>query len=60
MVAFPWALLLWSRMALPVLLPFIQADFGLSLSIAGLLVTLLWLGSAIGQLPGGILADQYK
>ena len=47
-------------MALPVLLPFIQTEFGLSLSIAGLLVTLLWLGSAIGQLPGGILADQYN
>lgn len=59
-VAFPWALLLGSRMALPVLLPFIQTEFGLSLSVAGLLVTLLWLGGAIGQLPGGILADQYN
>ena len=58
-VAFPWALLLGSRMALPVLLPYIQTEFGVSLSIAGLLVTLLWLGGAIGQLPGGILADQY-
>ncbi len=47
-------------MALPVLLPHIQAEFGLSLSIVGLLVTLLWLGGAIGQLPGGILADWYN
>jgi MFS family permease len=47
-------------MALPVLLPYIQAEFGLSLSIVGLLVSLLWLGGAIGQLPGGILADRYQ
>lgn len=47
-------------MALPVLIPYIQTEFGLSLSIAGLLVTLLWLGGAIGQLPGGILADWYS
>jgi MFS family permease len=59
-VAFPWALLLGSRMALPVLLPYIQAEFGVSLSVIGLLVTLLWLGGAIGQLPGGILADWYN
>ncbi len=59
-VAFPWALLLGSRMALPVLLPYIQTEFGLSLSVVGLLVTLLWLGGAIGQLPGGILADWYS
>ncbi|WP_238386967.1 MFS transporter [Natrialba swarupiae] len=49
-----------SRMALPVLLPHIQSEFGLSLSIVGFLVTLLWLGGAIGQLPGGILADYYS
>ena len=59
-VAFPWALLLGTRMALPVLLPHIQAEFGLSLFITGFLVTLLWLGGAIGQLPGGILADYYN
>ncbi|WP_256030120.1 MFS transporter [Natronomonas aquatica] len=47
-------------MALPVLLPYIQTEFDLSLSIVGLLVTLLWLGGAIGQLPGGILADRYQ
>jgi len=47
-------------MALPVLLPYIQSEFNLSLSIVGLLVSLLWLGGAIGQLPGGILADRYQ
>ena len=47
-------------MALPVLLPYIQTEFGLSLSVVGFLVTLLWLGGAVGQLPGGILADRYN
>jgi MFS family permease len=47
-------------MALPVLLPFIQSEFDLRLSTAGLLVTLLWLGSAVGQLPGGVLADRQR
>lgn len=59
-VAVPWGLLLGGRMALPVLLPFIQSEFELRLSTAGLLVTLLWLGSAVGQLPGGILADRRR
>ena len=47
-------------MALPVLLPFIQTEFGVSLSVVGLLVTLLWFGGGVGQLPGGILADRYN
>lgn len=59
-VAFPWALLLGSRMALPVLLPYIRSEFGLSLSVVGFLVTLLWFGGAVGQLPGGVLADEYN
>lgn len=59
-IAVPWGLLLGARMALPVLLPHIQSEFGLSLSVAGLLVTVIWLGGAIGQLPGGVLADRYS
>lgn len=47
-------------MAYPVLLPYLRDSFGLSPTMAGLLVTLLWLGSALGQLPGGILADRYS
>lgn len=47
-------------MALPVLLPHIRAEFGLSLSVVGFLVTVLWLGGAVGQLPGGVLADRYS
>jgi membrane protein len=47
-------------MIYPVLLPYFRDAFGLSLTIAGLLVTILWLGSAVGQLPGGIFADRYS
>ncbi len=59
-IAIPWGMLVGSRMALPVLLPYLQAAFGLSLTVAGLLVTLLWMTGAIGQLPAGVLADRYR
>ncbi|RQG97781.1 MFS transporter [Natrarchaeobius chitinivorans] len=58
-VATTWGLLIGTRMILPVVLPSIQETFDLSLTVAGLLVTILWLGGAIGQLPGGMLADKY-
>ena len=59
-IAGVWGVLLGTRMIYPVLLPYFRETFGLSLSAAGLLVTVLWLGSAVGQLPGGILADRYS
>ena len=59
-VASGWGLLVGARMAYPVLLPYIRDAYGISLSVAGLLVTVLWLGSALGQLPGGILADRFN
>lgn len=59
-VAAGWGLLVGTRMSYPVLLPYIRADYGLSLSVSGLLVTVIWLGSALGQLPGGILADRFN
>ena len=59
-IAGVWGVLLGTRMIYPVLLPYFRETFGLSLSVAGLLVTVLWLGSAVGQLPGGILADRYS
>lgn len=59
-IAGAWSILLGVRMAYPVLLPYLSESFNLSLTVAGLLITLLWLGSAIGQLPGGILADRYS
>ncbi|MFP4530679.1 MAG: MFS transporter [Halodesulfurarchaeum sp.] len=59
-VAAGWGLLVGARMSYPVLLPYIREAYGLSLSVAGLLVTIVWLGSALGQLPGGILADRFN
>lgn len=59
-IAGGWGILLGTRMIYPVLLPYLRDSFDLSLTIAGLLVTILWLGSAVGQLPGGILADRYS
>ncbi|QSG07991.1 MFS transporter [Halapricum desulfuricans] len=59
-IASGWGLLVGTRMTYPVLLPYFRETYGFSLSVAGLLVTILWLGSAIGQLPGGILADRYS
>ncbi|MGM0372166.1 MAG: MFS transporter [Halobacteriota archaeon] len=59
-VATGWGLLVGTRMSYPVLLPYIRQSFDLSLSVAGLLVTIIWLGSALGQLPGGILADRFN
>lgn len=59
-IAGVWAVLLGTRMVYPVLLPYLRESFNLSLTVAGLLVTVLWLGSAIGQLPGGLLADRYS
>lgn len=47
------------RLAFPPLLPSIRTALDLDLTIAGLLITLLWLAYAVGQLPGGVLADRF-
>ena len=59
-IAGAWGILLGTRMIYPVLLPYLRSSFDLSLTAGGLLVTVLWLGSALGQLPGGIIADRYN
>jgi len=41
-----------------VLLPHIRAAYGLDLTIAGFLLTVLWAAYALGQLPGGIVSDR--
>ncbi|WP_049985059.1 MFS transporter [Halobellus rufus] len=59
-IASAWGILLGTRMVYPVLLPYLRSSFDLSLTVGGLLVTVLWLGSALGQLPGGVVADRYS
>ena len=58
-IALAWGLLVGTRMIFPVLLPYLRADFGLTLTTAGLLITILWLAYALGQMPAGILVDRY-
>lgn len=59
-VATGWGLLNGGRMVYPVIIPYLQFEYDLSLTVAGFLVTVLWFFAAIGQLPGGILADRYE
>ncbi len=59
-IATTWGLLVGTRMIYPVVLPSLQSTYGLSLTVSGLLVTVLWLFASIGQLPGGVLADRYN
>jgi MFS family permease len=45
------------RVVLPALLPRIKDALLLSNTVAGVLLSLLWVSYALGQLPGGLLAD---
>ncbi len=56
-VAFGWFLSISVRMLYPALLPSLRTAYGLTLTTAGLLLTVLWVAYGLGQLPGGILAD---
>jgi MFS family permease len=58
-IAVGWGLLNGTRMVYPVVIPHIRSVFDLNLTTAGLLVSVLWFFTAIGQLPGGVLADRY-
>jgi MFS family permease len=46
-------------MVYPVMLPHLQTEYGLNLRTTGLLLTVLWSTYAIGQLPGGMLTDEF-
>lgn len=58
-IAAGWFLSIGVRLIYPVLLPYLQAAYGLTLTTAGFLLTVLWLAYALGQLPGGLLADRF-
>ncbi len=51
-------LLIGVQMIYPVLLPELRSTYGLGLGTAGLLLSVLWLANAAGQVPGGVLADR--
>ncbi len=56
-IAAGWFLSIGLRFVYPVLLPSLQSAYGIDLTTAGLLLSVLWGAYAIGQLPGGILSD---
>lgn len=53
-----WFLSQGMRLVYPALIPYFRTDLGITLTGAGLLVTLLWVAYALGQLPGGMLGDR--
>lgn len=57
-ISLGWFLSHGVRTAFPALVPFLQAEFEVSLTVIGLLLTSLWASYALGQLPGGVLADR--
>lgn len=57
-VAGGWFLSLGVRLVFPALLPYLREAFSLDLTVAGLLLTVLWVAYALGQFPGGIIGDR--
>jgi MFS family permease len=57
-IAAGWFLSIGLRFVYPVLLPSLQSAYGIDLTTAGLLLSVLWVAYALGQLPGGILSDR--
>lgn len=53
-----WFLSIGVRLVYPVMLPYLQTAYDLDLTTAGFLLSVLWISYAIGQLPGGLLADR--
>ena len=54
-----WFLSLGVRVIYPAIVPFLRSEFGISLTMAGFLLTVLWGAYALGQFPGGVLGDRY-
>ena len=57
-VTFGWTLSIGTRFIFPVLFPHLREAFDLDLSTLGALYTLVWVAFAVGQFPGGALADR--
>lgn len=53
-----WALSIGVRFVYPALLPYLRSEFGFGLSVAGLLLALLWGAYAAGHVPGGVVGDR--
>ena len=56
-VAGGWFLALGTRLAFPAVLPFVRAEFGITNTTAGSVITALWVSYALTQFPSGVLTD---
>ncbi|WP_418286486.1 MFS transporter [Halorubrum sp. DTA46] len=54
-----WFLSIGIRYIYPSILPFLREAFAMDLTVAGFLLSALWLAYALGQFPGGVLGDRY-
>jgi len=54
-----WFLSIGVRYIYPSVLPFLREAFAIDLTVAGFLLSALWLAYALGQFPGGVLGDRY-
>lgn len=57
-IAAGWFLSIGLRLVYPALLPELRRAYDLDLATAGLLLSVLWIAYALGQLPGGVLGDR--
>lgn len=53
-----WFLSIGVRYIYPSVLPFLRSTFAMDFTVAGFLLSTLWLAYALGQFPGGILGDR--
>ena len=53
-----WFLSLGTQLVFPSIMPHLQAEFDLSLTVAGSVMTVLWMTYALCQLPSGIVGDR--
>jgi MFS family permease len=57
-ISIGWFLSIGTRYVYPALMPYFIEEFELSLTVSGLILTVLWGSYAIGNFPGGILGDR--
>ncbi|WP_143812790.1 MFS transporter, partial [Listeria newyorkensis] len=56
---FCWLLSFLDRMVITVALPYIAEDFELTSTHQGLIISTFFMGYALFQIPGGMLADRF-
>ena len=57
-VAAGWFVVLGARFVVPALLPYVREEFAFSSTLAGVIVSVIWLTYALMQFPAGTLADR--